>query len=314
MPENAATLAAGIAPLDAIPAIEFKPQDRPAHRTRNAVLTIVLSLAVIAAVVHEIGGLDAARLIAMVPASPMFWLVFVASYLAAPASEWVIFHRLWNIPASGFVALLRKKVYNELLLGYLGEAYFYTWARKKVSLEAAPFGAVKDVAILSAMAGNAITLALVVSVLPMARRIAMAFDQRMLLISLGVILLISVAAMVMRRRVFTLSRPELMMITRWHVVRIVASTMLSALLWHLVLPTVPLIWWLYLATLRQLVSRLPLMPNKDLLFAGVAVLVLGPEHDIGALMTMMAGLILVAHLALGSAIAINDLANPEKSA
>ena len=78
------------------------------------------------------------------------------------------------------------------------------------------------------------------------------------------------------------------------------------------LPEVPLTWWLYLSTLRLLVSRLPLMPNKDLLFAGIAVVVLGHERDIGALMTLMAGLILATHLLLGSVIAINDLANPEK--
>ena len=312
MPKKAAAMAAGTALPDMAPQIELTPHDRPAHGMRNAVLTMLFSLAVIAVVMHEAGGLDAARLMMMVPANPVFWLVFIASYLVTPASEWMIFHRLWNIPSSGFVALLRKKVYNELLLGYLGEAYFYTWARRKVSFTAAPFGAVKDVAILSAMAGNAVTLLLVASVLPLARNIATAFDQRMLLISLGVILIITLAATVLRRRVFTLARPDLMMIARWHILRIAVSAVLSAILWHLVLPAVPLMWWLYLAALRLLVSRLPLMPNKDLLFAGVAILVVGPEQDIGALMTMMAGLILMIHLVLGSAIAANDLANPEK--
>lgn len=290
------------------PPIRLTPQDRPSNRGRNAVFSILLSLAVIAAVVHETNSVELRRLPAMIPSSPAFWLVFAASYFITPASEWLIFRRLWGIPATGFIALVRKKVYNELLLGYLGEAYFYTWARRRVALVAAPFGAVKDVAILSAMMGNAVTVALVAAVLPLLGTTALGIDARMLMLSLAVILAISIAAMALRRRVFSLSRPELWMIGRMHLARIVLSTLLSAVLWHLVLPDVALSWWLYLATLRLLVSRLPLVPNKDLLFAGITVVVLGQERDIGTLMALMAGLILATHLVLGALVALHDLA------
>ena len=69
-----------------------------------------------------------------------------------------------------------------------------------------------------------------------------------------------------------------------HVLRIGLTVAAWALLWHLALPAVSLSWWLYLATLRMLVSRLPLIPNKDLVFAGVAVFTLGHETDIASLM------------------------------
>ena len=295
-------------------AIELTPLDRKSNRGRNALFSVVLSLAVIATVFHELSRLDIHHVLGMIPISPGFWIVFAAAYFVTPASEWVIFRRLSTIPPAGILALLRKKVYNELLLGYLGEAYFYTWARRRVSLDAAPFGAVKDVAILSAMAGNGVTVLLLVVMLPMIGSTQLGLDAHMLTLSLGVILMISVAATIWRRRVFTLPRAELSMIMQVHLARIGLSTVLSALLWHIVLPDVPLSWWLYLATLRQLVSRLPLVPNKDLLFAGVAVVALGHERDIGALMALMAGLILAAHLVLGSLLAINDLANPEKPA
>lgn len=314
MSEPTAALATEMTAIDAAATIELKPQDLKTNQTRNAVFSIGLSLAVIAAVIHEMGGVNIPKLLSMVPASFTFWGVFAAYYLITPASEWLIFRELWQIPPAGFVALLRKKVYNELLLGYLGEAYFYTWARRRVSLDAAPFGAVKDVAILSAMTGNAATMALLVVMLPILGASQLGLDSRPLTLSLGVMLAISLVAMVFRRRVFTLPRADLMMITKVHVARIVLSTVFLAMLWHLVLREVPLSWWLYLSTLRLLVSRLPLMPNKDLLFAGVAVMMLGHERDIGELMTLMAGLILATHLVLGSVIAINDLANPDKRA
>jgi hypothetical protein len=294
--------------------IRLTPQDRAPRLGRNALFSIALSLAVIAAVFHEMGGLDIRSLSAMVPANPEFWLTFAASYLVTPASEWLIFRRLWGIPGSGMLALLRKKVYNELLLGYLGEAYFYTWARRRVSLDAAPFGAVKDVAILSAMTGNAVTIALLAVMAPFMGATRLGLDTRMVTLSLGLLVLLSAIAMVFRRRVFTLPRSDLLMITWVHLGRIALTTLFNAVLWHLVLPEVPLSWWLFLATLRLLVSRLPLIPNKDLLFAGVAVLALGHERDIGALMTLMAGLILMAHLLLGGFLAIRDLTAPEPSA
>ncbi len=296
------------------PSLNLIPQDRTSNRGRNALISIGLSLAVIAAVIHELGGLDVHHLIRMVPTRPDFWLTFAAFYLLTPACDWMIFHRLWSLPGAGFFALLRKKVYNELLLGYLGEAYFYTWARRRGALTDAPFGGVKDVAILSAMAGNGVTVGLLAIMLPLVGTTSLGLDTRMLTLSLGVIVVISIAAMAFRKRVFTLSRPELWMITRVHLFRIFGTTFLNALLWRMVLPDVPLSWWLYLATLRLLVSRLPLVPNKDLLFAGVAVVMLGHEKDIGELMALMAGLILVAHLLLGTLLAARDLAQPEQTA
>lgn len=296
------------------PPIQLTPQDRTPNRGRQALFSIALSLAVIAAVIHEMGGLEIAKMRAMMPMGIGFWLVFAAGYLVTPASEWLIFHRLWGIPAGGMLALMRKKIYNELLLGYLGEAYFYTWARKRVSLTAAPFGAVKDVAILSAMTGNGVTMLLVAIMLPMVGMTRLGLDSHMLVYSLAILLAISVGAMVFRRKVFTLPHADLVMITQVHLARIVFTTLANAVMWHIVLPQVPLSWWLFLATLRLLVSRLPLMPNKDLLFAGFAVLALGHEGDIGALMTLMAGLLLGAHLVLGALLAVRDLIAPEANA
>jgi hypothetical protein len=78
--------------------------------------------------------------------------------MVGPVSEWVIYRHLWRIPFSGLGALLRKLVSNELLLGYLGEVQFYAWARARLNMVAAPFGAIKDVTILSALTGNIVTL------------------------------------------------------------------------------------------------------------------------------------------------------------
>ena len=243
----------------------------------------------------------------MVPKSAGFWLVFAVFYLSAPASEWIIYRRLWNLPASSLAPLLRKLVCNELLLGYLGEAYLYSWARRKVAMSAAPFGAIKDVTILSAIAGNGTTLVLLVLIWPFVGATQLGLESRPVFMSLGVVLLTSVGIMLMRRRIFTLERRELWFIFRMHLLRIAAVAGLTALLWHIVLPDVPLLWWLLLSTLRMLISRLPFVPNKDVVFAGLAVFTLGHETQISALMTMMASAILLTHVLLGTGLVLGGL-------
>jgi hypothetical protein len=69
-----------------------------------------------------------------------------------------------------------------------------------------------------------------------------------------------------------------------------------------------------LAAVRLLLSRLPLLPNKDLVFAGVAVVMIGRAAGIDALMTMMASLILATHLIVGTGLVLAEFAWPEPEA
>ncbi|WP_095011962.1 hypothetical protein [Tsuneonella mangrovi] len=291
--------------------IELAPLDRPTRNKLWNLLPMAVSLALLGAVAWQLRSLNFVELWALIPRSPLFWLVFPFFYLAGPISEWIIFRRLWHIPVSGFGALLRKLVANELLLGYLGEAYFYSWARKRTAMVAAPFGAVKDVAILSAVAGNAITLILLIGVWPMIGSTILQQGSRALLWSLAVVLLISIAAMAFRKTIFSLSRKELVFIFGVHIARIIASIALAALLWHLALSNVPVVWWLFLATVRMLISRLPFIPNKDVVFAGLAVFLFGQDIAIGTLMAMMAGLLLITHLSVAAVLGVADLVRPE---
>ena len=285
----------------------LRAQDRPRRAGGARLLSSVLSLLVIAAVIHEIRGVDVHAIVALIPTKPEFWALFAVSYLAQPITEWLIFRRLWRVGPAAFAALVRKLIYNELLLGYLGEVYFYGWARRRLSLDAAPFGAVKDVTILSAVAGNVVTLLMLVVAWPLASATQLGLQSRAVVLSLTVVLLTSMAMLLWRRRIFSLRRPELRFIFAMHVLRIVVVTGLSALLWHLILPSIPVVWWLLLATIRLLISRLPFVPNKDVVFAGLAVFMLGHDVEIASLLTLMAGLILMSHVLVGSTFALSDL-------
>jgi hypothetical protein len=271
----------------------------------TSLLGMSISFLVLVVVAFEHRKLDVMLLRQMLPTSVGFWLVFAVNYLSGPIGDWIIFRRLWRIPWTGLGALLRKLVTNEIVFGYLGEAQFYAWARTNTT--AAPFGAIKDVALLSALVGNVATLVLLACTWPVLAVAKVGIEARSAFLSVGMVLLSSLAMVLFRQKLFTLPRGDLRFVATIHAVRSLVALFLSALLWHLVLPQIAVDMWLVLSALRMLVSRLPFVPNTDILFAGVAVLLLGHEPQVGALMAMIAAVTLATHVIVGASLAIADL-------
>ncbi|WP_156840538.1 hypothetical protein [Novosphingobium aquimarinum] len=293
-----AALTASSIPVDPGPVIAAGRRSWPRW------LGTIISFAVLVAALYNLHWIELSTLQALLPSDPRFWLVYAAYYLLGPVSEWIIFRRLWNLPPSGIVPLLRKKVSNELLLGYLGELYFYSWARRHANLVAAPFGAIKDVTIISAMTGNAITLTMLLFAAPWLLGLVAGLDldvsQQAIAYSTGFIALSSLLVFVFRRRVLSLPKEELRFVFLVHGARAILNILLLATLWHLALPLVALLWWAILSLTRQLVSRLPFVPNKDVIFASLAIFFVGGDGTIPALMTLIAGIVLLTHLIVGA--------------
>jgi hypothetical protein len=270
-------------------------------------LTAGISLALLVAIVARLGEFGFREALSVLPAKPAFWLAFAAYYFALPGSEWLIFRKLWHLPASGFTALLRKLVSNEVLLGYSGEAYFYAWARRHAKLVAAPFGAIKDVSILSALAGNMATLAMLALAWPLLTNVAPQLHGQTIFVSTAVILGTSITILLFRGRLFSLDRSSLRYVFGIHVARLAATTLLSGIMWHIALPGVSFHWLILLATLQLLVTRLPLVPSKDLVFANLAVFLIGHDNAIAVVVAMIAAAILATHLVVGATVALPDI-------
>jgi hypothetical protein len=287
------------------------PLDIPPARWR-AWLSASISIALLAAIILQFDRDGLARLKGAVPVSPGFWMALTAYYVALPAAEWVIYRRLWHIPASGIVALLRKLVSNELLLGYSGELSFYTWARRRAGLTNTPFAAIKDVSILSAAAGNVATLTMILFGGSHIGRFGVAVSPKELMLSVAILLALCIGSLLLRRKLFSLPAADLRFILAAHLIRVASTTALMAMMWHFALPDVPIGTWILLSALQLLVTRLPFVPNKDLLFAGAAMFLTGGASAIGTLAALIATLILTMHLLIGASITVFDLARLAK--
>jgi hypothetical protein len=263
-----------------------------------------ISAALLAAILWQLrraaGGVAPPRL------APAAWAVFGLLYLVQPLCDFAVYRRLWGLPLAGLPPLLRKNVINETVLGYSGEIYFYVWARRRVGPQRAPFQTIKDVAIVSALISNLVTLAMLAAAasqrdLDLARRFGPAFWPAVALT------LLPFALLAFPRRVFRLPPRCLADVAAIHLVRAVAVSGLTVLLWRLALPEVPLGAWAVLLAVRLVLTRVPFVSNKDLLFGNLVLLIAPPPAPVAVVLGSLALATLATHLAVIALLGAGDL-------
>ena len=260
----------------------------------------LLGLAMLALLAVQLGDIGWDRVAAVWPSSPWFYLLFVVFYLSPVAAEVAIYRRLWGVGWRDWPMFARKRVMNEALLGYSGEAYSLLWARGRPGLRHPPFAAVKDVNLLSGLVGNIATFGLLALTLLMAdgarmAEAAAAASGRAIAAALAVLAGV-IAFVLLKPRLFSLPLRERGWITGVHVLRFCAGVLCMMALWAMALPGVAWGVWLALAAWRNFIQRLPFLPNKDLLFVNLAILTLGGTgREVAALLALTAMLTVVAH-------------------
>lgn len=279
----------------------------PAHLARRPApawqkwLGAGLSLLMIGFLIHQSAKIGWTQFAAVLPRDPRYYLLMVAMYLTLPLTETLIFRRLWALPWSSLWLFLRKRVLNEAVFGYSGEAYVYLWARRQTGLAARAMAAVKDVSITSALAANCFTVAVVaVLVLFGDRLLAAGFfsptQLRSVIWGAALLTLPAFIILLFSKRIMSLPRAVNLRIFAVHVARLLLSNALLIAAWHFALPDIAWSVWLMLIALRLVISRVPFAPNTDLLFSSVGVGLAGSANvEIAALLAFGAALVLVGH-------------------
>lgn len=244
-------------------------------------LHIGFVLSICGYLVYRLSELGWYEVLASLPVSPWFYILFVVRFLSLPLFEIVIYRRFWrfSIPRS-IPVFLRKRVYNHALLDYSGEAYFYLWAQKNSrDPETRTFSIIKDVNIASAIVSIAamIVLLLAFSSSSSIHQIDRFFPSAgVYLWAFSLFSFVSLCFLVaFRRRVVFLPATDMAAVSAIHIVRLAVVLLLQALQWWVAIPAVPLMDWLFFLTLYMVVGRLPFVPSKDLTFLAVAVALAG---------------------------------------
>lgn len=276
--------------------------ERPAVKRSIAGLQLIIFVLIVAWLVWRLSGIGWRNVMSGLPASPWFYAFFALRFVALPLSEAAIYEVIWDRPlARHFPAFLRKRVFNTAVAGYSGEAFFSFWARRTLGIsDGAVLRGVKDNNILSALISNSATVAIIallygngilgagVDALPpgAGSLIGLAF---------AIALILSLAVLAFRNRLLSLPPDKLRRVAGLHIVRTAVIMALHAAMYAAALPASPISAWLLFIAVQLVISRIPFMPNQDLVFLGVA-LTMAPVAN--APEAAIAGM-LVAESALG---------------
>ena len=210
------------------------------------------------------------------PNSPVFYALVLAAYLVLPLADALIYRRLWGTRLRGSLGLFfRKRVYNSALVGYSGEVSLALWARGRVERsDAAILHAIKDVNLLSAVVsgcGGALLVVWLATRVPVDRLPSGA------IVWWGVatvaMALALPALLVARRGTLAMSSGEIIAVLEIHAVRFALGLAVLCAQWWIVLPGVSGSALLVLLAIYVLVGRIPFVPNRDVLFVGIALAV-----------------------------------------
>jgi hypothetical protein len=211
------------------------------------------------------------------PTNPLFYILQILLYLALPISELFIYKKSWDFKIrNGFPVFVFKKIYNSDVITYSGEIYLYYWAKSKLFHPHKHIASViRDNNILSTISSTIIAIVLIGIFLSVGHitihQIIGAEGRFWFPWILLIVIIISIIAWRYRRYWFSMSRKEAGYIFSVHTLRLLIVHTLELIQWIVAIPHIALGNWFSLMAAKIATSRIPLLPNKDLLFLSIVI-------------------------------------------
>jgi len=242
------------------------------------------------------------------PQSPWFYVFFFLRFLALPISELAIYEIVWSQPlVRHFFVFIRKRVYNFAVMGYSGEAFLTLWARRRLDMPHKKIlVGVKDNNLLSAFASNAATVVLVLILAATGGLKAglEAFPGAGWLFALAFLSAgtLSVLVMIFRDKLMALPKGVMPRLISVHGARQILLILLQAAMYASAIPGAPLMAWMTFIAMQLVLSRVPFLPNQDIVYLGAALslspIVGAPEAAVAGMLVAEAGLSQILNIAM----------------
>lgn len=211
------------------------------------------------------------------PTQISFYLLFFPIFFILPISELFIYRILWGVRFRDiWPALLVKKVYNSDVMGYSGEVYLFQWANKSLSLDKTKI--IKDVKDNNIISSIVSIIATIIALFLFFEYNPFFFykwfnkiPNNQLYFWLIATVIIVFLFVRFRSYIFSLPGKTSMEIFSVHFIRHIIAFLLQVYQWHLVLPNVPVYVWITFMAVLLVMTRLPFLPNIDLLFVSISI-------------------------------------------
>jgi len=226
---------------------------------------------------YQLTNIGWGRVWASLPTTPWFYILFLLMYATLPATEVVLYGAAWRERYGALLpALLRKRVLNNDVLGYSGEAYFYVWAQRATKIDAVDVArTIKDNVIISSVAstGVAFSLLAIFFLTGQVELLTEFLPTKTSTLAGGVALVILVVSVGynFRRALFFLPSHLLWLIGGGHVLRFILNNGFQVLQWAVVIPEVSVGTWITLLSVYIVIQQVPLVPTRSLVFMSAGV-------------------------------------------
>ncbi|BCI66317.1 hypothetical protein [Acetobacter aceti] len=210
------------------------------------------------------------------PENPLFYLLQIVIYVLLPVSEWIIYRRLLTTDRRLTPAVFFQKRYlNTMLIEYSGEAYFLFWARKTLEMDHKRLmHVIRDSTLLSGAAGLVMLwITLLVFVLPGGGNLPEFLTkwQRPMLTAALLPVIPCLVIVFGGKLVTQMTHREMAWTFFMHLARSIINFLLEVLGWWLSGALQELTQCFDFVAMRFVLSRLPVVPGKDLIFLGAGL-------------------------------------------
>lgn len=235
-----------------------------------------VTVAVIGYLVYQMTQIGWREIWADLPTTPWFYIIFLGLYFLLPVFQSIAYRLIWKVPFRRiFPPVLKASVYNKEVLNYSGEVYLFSWARTQIDLASRKVAHhIKDNTIISAVAST-LNAVILLAFFLLTGMISLPFlvDHSSVYVIGGLlaVTLIIVVGIRFRRTVFKLSSSLILTLFGLYMGRLFLLQGLQVTQWAVVIPDVPLQGWFTFLAVQIILSRLPFLPSKDLIFMAVGL-------------------------------------------
>lgn len=251
--------------------------DSPGVKRTQKYVRRVIVVVIVSLIIYQLYDIGLSEVMRSLPKVPLFYMIFVFLYLSLPTAEILIYRQVWKLPRRKlFRAFLTKRVYNEEVMGYSGEAYLFMWARNHLEKgDVEVMKNVRDNNILSAATSTLVAFTLVgVLVFFDVIELDMLFGNvNLIYVATGIVVAVAfaVVAVQFRNYLFSLPLRKSLVIFSIYMGRFLIHHGLMIVQWAVVIPDTPLSIWFLFLSIVIIVNRIPFLPSRDLVFMWLGV-------------------------------------------
>ncbi|MGD8747881.1 MAG: hypothetical protein PVI44_05395 [Balneolaceae bacterium] len=264
------------------------------------VISYTIQAGIIVYLGYQLTQIGWGNFLAALPVNPLFYLLFLVIYGALPVTEIYSYKQSWNIGFWESIPIyIKKRVFNKNFIGYSGEVFVYSWARKKnFGTDKDIFKVIRDNNIVSSLASTTIVFGLLLAFIISGRiafinEITNNYDTFTIISVSIIVIILAIFAYYNRQYFFSMPARIAMTVFTFHSFRMLLINAVQILIWHIIMPEVSFSIWFTFLSIQLIISRIPFLPNRDLFYIGASLEV---SHMIDVSVAGIAGLLVAQNV------------------